>query len=87
LRGGDPSWKGTRALRRVFSAKRAWDREHGEADPDDYRRTILPKLATVPLRDLMHVTGMSKTTCSRIQRGLKVPHPRHWEALSAVSAK
>jgi hypothetical protein len=60
------------------------DRDHGQADPDYYRSAILPKPATVALRDLMLVTGMSKTTCSRIRRGLKVPHPRHWEGLNGL---
>ena len=79
-----PGWKGTRKWRHISAANRAWEREHGPADPRVYEREILPKLATVPLRELVAVTGLSTTTCSLIRRGLKVPHPRHWEGLSEL---
>jgi hypothetical protein len=26
-------------------------------------------------------TGLSRTYCGMIRRGVRVPHPRHWEAL------
>ncbi len=77
-------WKGTRKWRHISVANRAWEREHGLADPQVYKREILPKLATVPLRQLVAVTGLSTTTCSRIRRGLRVPHPRHWKALERL---
>jgi hypothetical protein len=35
----------------------------------------------VPLRVLQDATGLSKTTCSEIRRGIKVPHARHWDGL------
>jgi hypothetical protein len=34
---------------------------------------------------LMDATGLSQRYCWLIRRGERVPHPRHWEALSAVS--
>lgn len=59
-----------------------WDRKHGpHPDPELFARVILPRLRTVPLRRLMAVTGLTKGYCAEIRRGLKVPHPRHWEAL------
>ena len=70
-----PGWKGTSKWRRITTANTAWDRRYGPADADAYRRDILPKLADIPLRHLEATTRLSKTTCSQIRRGLKVPHP------------
>ena len=80
-----PEWKGTRKWRHVSAANQAWEREHGPADPQVYKRKILPKLADVPLRRLVAVTGLSTTTCSLIRRGRKIPHPRHWEGLRRLA--
>ena len=77
-------WRGTRKSQTIRSANRAWDRHHGPADQQAYKREILPRLAHVTVRQLGAATGLSKTTCSQIRRGLKVPHPRHWEALRKV---
>ena len=38
-------------------------------------------LKTVSLLETMHATGLSRTYCGMIRRGVRVPHPRHWEAL------
>ena len=76
-----PGWKGTAKSRRIRDGNRDWDRRYGPTDADAYRRDILPKLATITLRQLQDATQLSKTTCGQIRRGLKVPHPRHWEAL------
>ena len=81
-----PDWRGTRKSQKIRSANRAWDRHHGPADQQAYKREILPRLANVTLRQLGAATGLSKTTCSQIRRGLKVPHPRHWEGLRSVAA-
>jgi CRISPR-associated endonuclease Cas1 len=60
----------------------AWNREHRDtADPEGFRREILPSLLDVPLRRLMAATGLSNAYCSQIRRGLVTPHPRHWEGL------
>jgi hypothetical protein len=79
-----PGWRGTQALRRVWSANHTWDRTHGPADPAVYRTEIWPGLRGRPLRELVAATGMSKTTCSQIRQGRKIPHPRHWEALELL---
>ena len=42
---------------------------------------IRPKLKTVSLLETMRATGLSRTYCGMIRRGVRVPHPRHWEAL------
>jgi len=36
---------------------------------------------------MVAATGLSVDYCSKIRRGLKTPHPRHWEALGAVALK
>jgi hypothetical protein len=65
----------------------AWDREHPEPpDRGAYGREILPGLAGIPLKQLTDVTGLSANGCSKISRGLVVPHPRHWEALTGMAA-
>ena len=76
-----PRWKGYRKQREVFAANRAWDQRHGNADPEVYRQEILPRLDKVSIRELQAITGLSKTTCSQIRRGRRVPHARHWEGL------
>ncbi len=43
------------------------------------------ELRDVPLPALVKATGLSKAHCSLIKRGLRVPHPRHWEALEALA--
>jgi hypothetical protein len=63
-----------------------WERTHAKPDPDEYRREILPRLQNVPLTKLEQTTGLSKQYCSRIRRGLFVPHARHWEALRRIVA-
>ena len=77
-------WKGMPALRRHLDANREWDRTHAKRDPEEFRGDILPSLRAVPLQRLAEATGLSKTVCSQVRRGLKVPHPRHWEGLSAL---
>ncbi len=42
---------------------------------------IRPKLNVVSLLETMQATGLSRTYCGMIRRGVRVPHPRHWEAL------
>ena len=45
---------------------------------------IRPKLKTVSLLETMRATGLSRTYCGMIRRGVRVPHPRHWEALQCL---
>lgn len=58
---------------------RQWDAAHGdEADPEGFRREILPRLQTVSLGAMAKATGLSEGYCSFIRRGTKFPHRRHW---------
>jgi hypothetical protein len=89
--GRDPA-HGTDAAKqrgaKVSRSKREqaeWEAEHGtEADPAVFRREILPHRQDVPLSvmAMARATGLSEQYCSLIRRGMRVPHTRHWEALS-----
>ncbi len=39
------------------------------------------KPGSVSLLETMQATGLSRTYCGMIRRGVRIPHPRHWEAL------
>lgn len=88
--GKDPSTGGRNAeiraakLKERWAAQRAWDDEEGEADPEVFRREILPQLQGVSLTRLADASGLSLQYCGLIRRGLKVPHPRHWANLGAI---
>lgn len=49
-----------------------------------FRQDVLPLLAEATVGALAKATSLSKTYCSFIKRGLRTPHPRHWEALRAA---
>jgi len=73
-------------VRRQREAK-AWDRENERPDPKVFRREILPALQHIPTSQLALATGLSLPHCAAIRRGLRVPHPRHWEALREITSK
>lgn len=86
--GRDPSRGGEAAKRRGakhsqrMMEQKTWESEHGSlADPELFQCEILPRLQDVSLGAMSKATGLSEQYCSVIRRGLKVPHPRHWEAL------
>ena len=68
------------------SAQERWRRDNrdAETDPQVYRSQILPGLADVPLREIIAVTGSSKSSASSYRSGRSVPHPMHWEALATL---
>lgn len=64
-----------------------WEAESGSTtDPEVFRRKILPQLQGMTLGMMAKTTGLSEQYCSLIRRGLKMPHPRRWEALASVIA-
>lgn len=70
---------------RTLEADFAWNREHPEKpDAVVFRGELLRLLQGVSLAALARATGLSKSQCGQIRRGLKVPHSRHWEALRAL---
>ncbi len=86
--GSDPAHGGTAAKLRgkrnsvKLRANSEWERNQVEKlDPAIFEKEIKPKLGSVSLLDTMRATGLSRTYCGMIRRGVRVPHPRHWEAL------
>jgi hypothetical protein len=57
------------------------------ADPAVFAREILPAIQSLPLSDLVRATGLTHGYLSKVRRGEKVPHPRHWPALLAASPR
>ncbi len=63
-------------------ANAEWERNQtGTLDPAIFEKEIGPKLKTVSLLGTMRATGLSRTYCGMIRRGVRIPHQRHWEAL------
>jgi CRISPR-associated endonuclease Cas1 len=56
-----------------------------DGDPRLFRREILPRLRRVPLSRIARVVGVSEGYASFIRRGLRTPHPRHWEGLKGLT--
>jgi CRISPR-associated endonuclease Cas1 len=87
--GVDPSHGGkARELRAANRKQRCVERRQWEAtrsdqpaDPDWFRKEILPRLQEIPLYVLARSTGLSHSYLSLIRRGVKTPHPRHWLSL------
>lgn len=84
--GGDAGKaRGQRNAAHVDAVVR-WEREHGpESDSERFTRDILPMLQDVPLRAMAAATDLTEGYCSFIRRGLKVPHRRHWKALTLIA--
>jgi hypothetical protein len=53
-------------------------------DPAIFEKEIKPKLGSVSLLKTMRATGLSRTYYGMIRRGVRVPHPLHWEALGEL---
>lgn len=62
-----------------------WDRKHTRPNPEVFVQEILPLIQGVPLRRIATATGLSRHYCSLIRRGLRLPHPRHWDALHSLA--
>jgi CRISPR-associated endonuclease Cas1 len=54
-------------------------------DEDFYRRDILPKLSTLTVKSLRLAIDVSHPYATLIKRGDRIPHPRHWLALSRIA--
>jgi CRISPR-associated endonuclease Cas1 len=93
--GVDPSHGGVAAERRGATMarrkreQREWDAAHGGtiADPDVFARQILPAIQALPLSDLVRATGLTHGYLSKVRRGERVPHPRHWPALQSFALR
>ena len=53
-------------------------------DPELFAREILPKLASVKLREIVEATGLSKGYASTVRSGKYSPHVSTWAALTEL---
>lgn len=87
-KAGEAKEKRGRKNRQHMQDQAAWEAEHGmEADPEVFRREILPELQGVSLGVMAKATGLSEQYCALIRRGEYVPHGRHWTLLLNVTEK
>jgi hypothetical protein len=61
------------------------DRMTGGVTLQEYREHILPALSQVSLADMERTIGLTNPSCSRVRRGLQIPHSRHWRALADLA--
>ncbi len=91
--GIDPSQTGTAAEKRRSTMQQRrreeaeWDAAHPDAKMDEtaFTTEVFPQLQGVSLSAIAEITGLSQQYCSLIRRGLKVPHPRHWQSFKALT--
>lgn len=80
--GGEAASKRARTLARRREEAKAFEAILEELPPREvFIREILPTLQTIGVRAMAEATGLTRSYCSMIRRGLYVPHARHWEAL------
>lgn len=72
--------------RRRELARRAWEAEHGGEAPDVewYLAQIAPRLPELTLTEIAVALGVSTSSASKFRRGLRVPSPHRWAALSGL---
>src|SRR5439155_19987834 len=80
-READPRYQPATVSRRqqvvakVREADQRWERQsRSPMTREHYLRIVVPSLRKVKLRYVVQATGLSKASCSRIRRGLAVPH-------------
>ncbi len=84
--GYDPTTTPEAQRRRASTASKqrkavvAW-RDDGSLEHVDFRRDILPKMQSLPVRVIAEAMGASISHGSKVRSGLLVPHKRHWKAL------
>jgi hypothetical protein len=87
--GHDPTTTPEAQRRRAATASRqskatlAW-RDDGSLDGVDFRRDILPKLQSLPVRVIAEAMGSGISYGSKVRGGRVIPHRRHWEALAVL---
>jgi hypothetical protein len=67
------------------AAERAeWEKQGLDLEEERERfvRGILPRLRDLSIMDIVKATGFSPRYASLVKRGLYVPHPVHYKALS-----
>ncbi|MDP9353485.1 MAG: hypothetical protein M3P51_18350, partial [Chloroflexota bacterium] len=92
--GADPAHGGVAARKRGernaghVAAMAAWERSYDGPPTDEvaFARNILPRLCSVPLREMAEATGLSLGYCSFVRSGKKLPHRRHWMVLAKLAS-
>lgn len=82
--GGEAADKRGQTNRDHQHAVAEWNAQNRVPDPEVFEHEILPGLQEVSLGEMAASTGLSIDYCSKIRRGLRVPHPRHWSRLSLL---
>lgn len=54
-------------------------------DREQFVDSVAPGLRHRRIAELVEATGLSEHYCSLIRLGKRVPHARHWDALSALA--
>jgi hypothetical protein len=54
-------------------------------DEDFYRREILPRLSNFTVKKICSAIDVSHPYATLIQRGVSIPHPRHWLPLAELT--
>jgi hypothetical protein len=69
----------TRARQRIAR------RHDGPITLDDYHERIQPALSNVSVEQIVAATGLSNLYATRVRAGSRVPDPRHWSVLAALT--
>jgi CRISPR-associated endonuclease Cas1 len=85
--GGEAQRKRSASHRTRMREAEEYEREAGPLpDREIFIQEILPRLRGVSVRAMERATGLTSGYCSMVRRGLFVPHPRHWDALRALTS-
>jgi hypothetical protein len=53
-------------------------------DQDFYRAEIMPKLIDITAKKIKTAIDVSHPYAILIRKGIRIPHPRHWEQLALL---
>jgi hypothetical protein len=94
IAGQDPTHGGNAKAKRADRNRQrkaelaVWERQYGKlVDLSVFAREIQPLIRDIPLSRLVAATGLSLRYVSQIRRGERIPHPRHWGALTALRSE
>ena len=71
----------SRIPRDLASGRGSWRCDPTPPVPAFFKKEILPSLAPCSISSIVEAAGLSRVMCSKIRRGVQMPHARHWEAL------
>jgi CRISPR-associated endonuclease Cas1 len=84
--GNDAKRKRAETRRENAQLNHEWEASNGSTmTEDEYRDRVLPALAHVPSRAIMAAMSVTQTYALDVRNGRRVPHPRHWTALAAIT--